>query len=67
MELRPDRSLLVQTPLAMSRASEEELSHHDAEIARLVRMTLEGDSTVCEAALQDVRTAGATPVRVYCV
>ena len=48
MELRPDRSLLVQTPLAMSRASEEELSHHDAEIARLVRMTLEGNSTAFE-------------------
>jgi RNA polymerase sigma-70 factor (ECF subfamily) len=48
MELRPDGSLLVQTPLAMSCASEEERSDHDAEIARLVRITLDGDSTAFE-------------------
>jgi RNA polymerase sigma-70 factor (ECF subfamily) len=48
MELTPDGSLLVQTALAMSRVSEEELSRDAAEIARLVRLTLGGDSAAFE-------------------
>jgi RNA polymerase sigma-70 factor (ECF subfamily) len=48
MELRPDGSLLVQTALSMSLLSEDELSSQDAEIARLVRLTLGGDSTAFE-------------------
>jgi RNA polymerase sigma-70 factor (ECF subfamily) len=48
MELRPDGSLVVQTPLSMSRASEKEISGEAAEITRLVRRTLEGDSTAFE-------------------
>ena len=48
MEFRPDGSLLVQTALSMSRLSHEELSREAAEIARLVRLTLGGDSTAFE-------------------
>ena len=48
MEFRPDGSLVVQTALSMSRLSHEELSREAAEIARLVRLTLGGDSTAFE-------------------
>jgi RNA polymerase sigma-70 factor (ECF subfamily) len=48
MQLRPDGSLLVQTALSMSRLSQDELSPEAAEITRLVRLTLGGDSTAFE-------------------
>ena len=48
MEFRPDGSVLVQTALSMSRLSREELSREAAEITRLVRVTLGGDSTAFE-------------------
>jgi RNA polymerase sigma-70 factor (ECF subfamily) len=48
MQLRPDGSLLVQTALSMSRLSQRELSPEAAEITRLVRLTLGGDSTAFE-------------------
>ena len=48
MEFRPDGSVLVQTALSMSRLSHEELSREAADIARLVRLTLGGDSTAFE-------------------
>src|SRR5688572_29103454 len=48
MQLRPDGSLLVQTALSMSRLSQDELSPEAAEVARLVRLTLGGDSTAFE-------------------
>ena len=48
MQLRADGSLLVQTALSMSRLSQDELSPEAAEITRLVRLTLGGDSTAFE-------------------
>jgi RNA polymerase sigma-70 factor, ECF subfamily len=48
MQLRPDGSLLVQTALSMSRLSQDELSPEAAEIIKLVRLTLGGDSTAFE-------------------
>ena len=52
MEFRPDGSLVVQTALSMSglrrEASQEALSREAAEIARLVRLTLGGDSAAFE-------------------
>jgi RNA polymerase sigma-70 factor (ECF subfamily) len=52
MEFRPDGSLVVQTALSMSglsrEASQEALSREAAEITRLVRLTLGGDSAAFE-------------------
>jgi RNA polymerase sigma-70 factor (ECF subfamily) len=48
MQLRPDGSLLVQTALSMSRLSQDGLSPEAAEITKLVRLTLGGDSTAFE-------------------
>src|SRR5262245_7092497 len=48
MAWRADGSLLVQTPLSMSRVSQEELSADAAEVARLVCLTLGGDTTAFE-------------------
>jgi RNA polymerase sigma-70 factor (ECF subfamily) len=48
MELRPDGSLLAQTALSMSRLANDELSSDVAEMTRLVRLTLGGDSTAFE-------------------
>ena len=48
MEFGPDGSLLVQTALSMSQLSPEELSADAADIARLVNLTLGGDSTAFE-------------------
>jgi RNA polymerase sigma-70 factor (ECF subfamily) len=48
MDFRPDGSVLVQTALSMSRLSRDELSRETAETARLVRLTLGGDSTAFE-------------------
>ncbi len=48
MQLGPDGSLLVEKALSMSRLSHEELSPEAAEITRLVRLTLGGDSTAFE-------------------
>jgi hypothetical protein len=41
-------SVLMQTPLSMSRVSDEALSAEGAEVARLVRLTLRGDVTAFE-------------------
>ena len=48
MELRPDGSFVVPTALAMSRVSQEDLSRDVAETAKLVRLTLGGDSAAFE-------------------
>ncbi len=48
MDIRPDGSVLAQTALSMSQLAHEELSQEAADIARLVRLTLEGDSTAFE-------------------
>lgn len=48
MEWRPDGSWLLQNALSMSRVPEEDLSREVAETARLVRLTLGGDSTAFE-------------------
>ena len=48
MDLRPDGSLLAQTALSMARISQEEQSAEAAEIATLVQLTLNGDSTAFE-------------------
>jgi len=56
MELRPDGSLLVHAALSMSRVSENELSPEAAEITRLVRLTLGGDSTAFEPIIRRYET-----------
>jgi RNA polymerase sigma-70 factor (ECF subfamily) len=48
MEARPDGSVLLQTPLSMSRVSSEAASAEAVEIQRLVRLTLGGDATAFE-------------------
>jgi RNA polymerase sigma-70 factor (ECF subfamily) len=48
VELRPDGSFVVPTALAMSRVSQDEGSRDAAETARLVRLTLGGDSAAFE-------------------
>ena len=56
MKLGSDGSLLVQTALSMSRLTDEELSREAAEVARLVRLTLGGDSTAFEQIIQRYET-----------
>jgi RNA polymerase sigma-70 factor (ECF subfamily) len=48
MEFRPDGSLVVATPLSMSRVSREELPGDAAETVALVRLTLGGDPAAFE-------------------
>jgi RNA polymerase sigma-70 factor, ECF subfamily len=48
MQLRPDGSLLLHTAMSMSRLSDVELSAEAAETARLVQLTLGGDSAAFE-------------------
>lgn len=48
MELRPDGSLLVQTPLSMSRLAREDAEREIAETAKLVELTLGGDPAAFE-------------------
>jgi RNA polymerase sigma-70 factor, ECF subfamily len=48
VRLRPDGSFVVPTAFAMSRVSQDEGSRDVAETARLVRLTLAGDSTAFE-------------------
>jgi RNA polymerase sigma-70 factor (ECF subfamily) len=48
MEFRPDGSVLVQTPLSMSRVAREERSGEAADATRLVRLVLGGDSAAFE-------------------
>jgi RNA polymerase sigma-70 factor (ECF subfamily) len=48
MEFRPDGSLIVSTPLSMSRLSHEEVSREVAETSAIVRLTLGGDSAAFE-------------------
>jgi len=53
MELRPDGTLLVQTALSLSsRLSAEGLSSNGAEVERLVRLTLGGDTAAFERIIQ---------------
>jgi RNA polymerase sigma factor (sigma-70 family) len=56
MELRPDGSLLVQTPLSMSRLSREDVSSERAEIAKLVELTLGGDPVAFEQIIRRYET-----------
>jgi RNA polymerase sigma-70 factor, ECF subfamily len=56
MEFRADGSWLVHTALSMSRLSRDELSRDAAEIARLVRLTLGGDSTAFEPIIRRYET-----------
>ncbi len=56
MEIRPDGSLLVQTPLSMSRLSREDLPGEGADIARLVQRTLGGDRAAFEQIIQRYET-----------
>jgi RNA polymerase sigma-70 factor (ECF subfamily) len=56
MNLRPDGSLLLQTALTMSRVSDEEVSAEAADVARLVQLTLAGDSTAFEQIIQRYET-----------
>lgn len=56
MEFSAEGSVLVHTPLSMSRLSHEELSCDAAEIARLVRLTLGGDSTAFEPIIRRYET-----------
>jgi RNA polymerase sigma-70 factor (ECF subfamily) len=48
MQVRPDGSLLVHTAMSMSRLVDGELSPEAAETARLVQLTLGGDSAAFE-------------------
>src|SRR5262245_7155688 len=48
MEFRPDGSVLVQMPLSMSRLQCQEAADDAADIAKLVQLTLEGDSAAFE-------------------
>jgi RNA polymerase sigma-70 factor (ECF subfamily) len=48
MQLRPDGAVLVRTAMSMSRVADGELSLDAAETARLVRLTLGGDSAAFE-------------------
>ncbi len=48
MELRPDGALRVDGALAMSRLASEAVSPDEAEVARLVQLTLGGDSGAFE-------------------
>lgn len=48
MEFGPEGSVLLQNALSMSRLSPEELSADAADVARLVTLTLGGDSTAFE-------------------
>ena len=48
MNLRPDGSLLIETPLSMSRLPDAALSAEAADTARLVRLTLGGDTAAFE-------------------
>jgi RNA polymerase sigma factor (sigma-70 family) len=56
MEFRSDSSLLVQTALSMSRVSDEALSPEAADIARVVRLVLAGDSAAFEQIIQRYET-----------
>jgi RNA polymerase sigma-70 factor, ECF subfamily len=56
MEFRPDSSAFVQTALSMSRLSQEEVSSEAAEISRLVRLTLRGDTTAFEQIIRRYET-----------
>jgi RNA polymerase sigma-70 factor (ECF subfamily) len=48
MVFRPDGSLVFETTLSMSRLSHDELSREAVEIARLVRLTLDGELAAFE-------------------
>jgi RNA polymerase sigma-70 factor (ECF subfamily) len=48
MEFRPDGSVLLDTPLSMSRVSREEAASAPQDITRLVQLTLGGDSAAFE-------------------
>jgi RNA polymerase sigma-70 factor (ECF subfamily) len=48
MELRPDGSLFVHTALSMSSLAQEDLHRDAAEVTRIVRLVLGGDSAAFE-------------------
>jgi RNA polymerase sigma-70 factor (ECF subfamily) len=48
MQIRPDGSVLLDTPLSMSRVSREAAPADAAEVTRLVQLTLGGDSAAFE-------------------
>ena len=52
MALNPDGSLFVDTALWMSRLSDNERTSADAEVTRLVRLTLGGDSDAFEQIIE---------------
>lgn len=56
MDIKPDGSVLVQTALSMSQLAHEELSQDAADIARLVRLTLGGDSAAFEQIVRRYET-----------
>jgi len=56
MDLRPDGSLLVQTPLSLSRVSAEAVPGDAAEVARLVGLTLGGDTAAFEQIIRRYET-----------
>jgi RNA polymerase sigma-70 factor (ECF subfamily) len=60
MDFSPDGSLLVQTPISMSRLSGDEPSREAAEIAGLVRLTLGGDAAAFERIILKYETRVTT-------
>lgn len=56
MELRPDGSLLVQTPLSMSRLPGGDAVSGQAEIGKLVELTLGGDPAAFEQIIRRYET-----------
>jgi RNA polymerase sigma-70 factor (ECF subfamily) len=48
MEIRPDGSVLLETPLSMSHVSRERAESAPADITRLVQLTLGGDAAAFE-------------------
>src|SRR5262245_4349453 len=56
MELRPDGSLLVRTALSMSRLQNQDTCLEPPETARLVQLTLGGDSSAFEQIIRRYET-----------
>jgi RNA polymerase sigma-70 factor (ECF subfamily) len=56
MEFKPESSLLVQTALSMSRVPDAALSPEGVELARVVRLVLDGDSAAFEQIIQRYET-----------
>jgi RNA polymerase sigma-70 factor (ECF subfamily) len=56
MQPRPDGSLLVQTPLSMSRLGPEDVADDTAVVAKLVQLTLGGDTAAFEQIIRRYET-----------